>query len=65
MRLLDAIRETAPVAGMQVHRSHWVGLDAVRRSLRQNGKPVLELDNGTLVPVSRTYLAAAKQAGLI
>ncbi len=65
MRLSDAIRETAPVKGLQVHRSHWVALDAVRRSIRQNGKPMLELETGTLVPVSRTYLAAAKGAGLI
>lgn len=65
MRLSDAIRETAPIAGLQVHRSHWVALDAVRRALRQNGKPVLELENGTLVPVSRTYLPAVKAAGLM
>lgn len=65
MRLSDAIRETAPVKGLQVHRSHWVALDAVRRSARQGGKPMLELENGTLVPVSRTYLEAARAAGLL
>jgi len=65
MRLSDAIRETAPIAGLQVHRSHWVALDAVRRGVRQNGKAMLELENGTLVPVSRTYMAAVKQAGLL
>lgn len=63
MRLSDAIRETAPVAGLQVHRSHWVALDAVRRSTRQNGRPALELDDGSIVPVSRTYLAAVRAAG--
>ncbi len=65
MRLSDAIRETAPIVGLQVHRSHWVALDAVSRALRQNGKPVLELENGTLVPVSRTYQSAVKAAGLM
>jgi hypothetical protein len=65
MRLSDAIRETAPVAGLQVHRSHWVALDAVRRGKRQDGKPVLELENGTIVPVSRTYLAEVRAAGLL
>lgn len=65
MRLSDAIRETSPVAGLQVHRSHWVALDAVRRSLRQSGKPMLELENGTLVPVSRSYAPAAKASGLL
>lgn len=65
MRLSDAMRETAPVEGLQVHRSHRVALDAVRRSVRQAGKPALELENGTIVPVSRTHLAAARQAGLV
>ncbi len=65
MRLSDAIRETAPLAGMQVHRSHWVAIEAVRRSVRRDGKPMLELETGTLVPVSRTYLPAAKAAGLL
>lgn len=65
MRLSDAIRETAPVTGLQVHRSHWVALDAVRRGMRQAGKPVLELENGALVPVSRSYLEAVRKAGLL
>ncbi len=65
MRLADAIRETAPIAGMQVHRSHWVALDAVTRGTRQKGKPVLELENGARVPVSRTYIEAARAAGLL
>lgn len=65
LRLSDAMRETAPVPGLQVHRSHWVALDAVRRSTRQAGKPVLELENGAVVPVSRTFLDAAKTAGLV
>ena len=65
MRLSDAIRETAPVPGLQVHRSHWVALDAVRRGTRREGKPVLELENGTIVPVSRSYLDAVRAAGLL
>ncbi|SMQ85634.1 transcriptional regulator, LytTR family [Devosia lucknowensis] len=65
MRLSDAMRETAPVPGLQVHRSHWVALDAVRRSTRQAGKPMLELVTGTMVPVSRTYLEATRAAGLL
>lgn len=65
IRLGDAIRETAPTPGLQVHRSHWVALGAVKRGFRQEGKPVLELTNGTMVPVSRSYLAEVKAAGLI
>lgn len=64
-RLSDAMRETAPIQGLQVHRSHWVALDAVRRTTRQAGKPMLELENGTLVPVSRSFLPAARAAGLL
>lgn len=64
MRLSDAVRETAPVGGLQVHRSHWIALDAVTRVARQAGKPVLELSTGATVPVSRTYLSAARAAGL-
>jgi DNA-binding LytR/AlgR family response regulator len=63
IRLSDAIREAAPVPGLQVHRSHWVALDAVRRGLRQAGKPLLELENGTLVPVSRSCLPAVRATG--
>jgi DNA-binding LytR/AlgR family response regulator len=65
MRLADAMRETAPTRGLQVHRSHWVALEAVRKSFRQSGKPVLELEDGTIVPVSRSYLAAAREVGLL
>ena len=65
MRFSDAIRETSPAAGLQVHRSHWVALDAVKRGTRVGGKPVLELENGAMVPVSRTYLEAVRAAGLL
>jgi len=65
IRLSDAIREAAPTPGLQVHRSHWVALDAVRRGIRQAGKPMLELETGVTVPVSRTYLDAVRAAGLL
>lgn len=65
MRLSDAIGEAAPVEGLQVHRSHWVALAAVRKATRKAGKPVVELETGTVVPISRTYLAEARAAGLI
>ena len=65
MRLADAIREAAPVPGLQIHRSHWVALDAVVRTQRSEGKVVLVLSNGMTLPVSRGYLPAAKDAGLV
>jgi hypothetical protein len=64
LRFSDAIAETEGVAGLQVHRSHWVALDAVQRAGREGGRPVLELETGAVVPISRSYLGAAREAGL-
>ncbi|WP_374619334.1 LytTR family DNA-binding domain-containing protein [Devosia sp.] len=65
MRLSDAIRETAGVRGLQIHRSHWVALEAVRRVVREDGKPAAELPDGRRLGISRSYLAAAREAGLV
>jgi hypothetical protein len=65
MRLSDAIAETAPVAGLQIHRSHWVALDAVARSGRSEGRGFVELLDGTRLPISRGYIEAARSAGLL
>lgn len=65
MRLSDAIAETAPLAGLQVHRSHWIALDAVRSVSRGDGKAMVEMVDGVRLPVSRSYLPAARQAGLL
>ena len=64
MRLADAVRELDGAAGVQVHRSWWVAKGGVADAKRDNGKLVLVLKSGTEVPVSRTYLTAAKEAGL-
>ncbi len=64
MRLADAVRELDGAPGVQVHRSWWVAKAGVSDARRDNGKLVLVLKNGTDVPVSRTYQAAAKDAGL-
>ena len=65
MRLSDAILETAPEAGLQVHRSHWVALSAVETARRDGARAILTLSNGTEIPVSRTYLPTVKDAGLL
>jgi hypothetical protein len=64
LRFSDAIAETVGVPGLQVHRSHWVALEAVRKAGREGGRPVLELETGAVVPISRTFLGAAREAGL-
>lgn len=65
MRLGDAIREAAPVPGVQIHRSHWVALEAVTRVVRAEGRVAVELADGRRLPVSRGYLPAARAAGLL
>lgn len=63
MRMADAMRETEGEAGLQVHRSHWVAVDAVTGTARQDGKFFLKLKNGTQLPVSRSFAAAVREAG--
>ncbi len=63
IRLSDAIREAAPTPGLQIHRSHWVALDAVARAVRVEGKLMLELTDNRRLPVSRSYAAAVREAG--
>ncbi|SEQ56419.1 LytTr DNA-binding domain-containing protein [Loktanella sp. DSM 29012] len=65
MRLSDAIRETAATPGLQVHRSHWVATAAVAAADRKGDGAVLTLADGTQIPVSRRYIPAIKEAGLL
>lgn len=65
MRLSDAIAETAPVAGVRIHRSHWVALDAVTDVGRRGGGATVTLRDGRELPVSRGQMAEARAAGLI
>lgn len=65
MRLADAVRELSATGGLQVHRSWWVAKDGVTDEKRIDGRSLLVLPNGTEVPVSRSYRAKAKDAGLI
>lgn len=64
MRLADAVRELEGGGGLQVHRSWWVAATAVRDVKRQGGKVSLVLPSGKEAPVSRTFMAEAKAAGL-
>jgi len=65
MRLSDAIAETEGCAGLQVHRSHWVALAQVQAARRDGARGVLTLSDGREIPISRTYVPAAKEAGLL
>jgi DNA-binding LytR/AlgR family response regulator len=60
IRLGDAITEVGGIPGTRVHRSHWVAASAVRLSTPASGKAVLQLSDGSKVPVSKTYRAAVQ-----
>jgi len=65
MRLSDALRETGDVAGLQVHRSHWVALSQVKAARREGDRAILTLHHGPDIPVSRANVAAIREAGLL
>ncbi len=65
IRLADAMREAAPTAGLQVHRSHWVALSAVTAARRDGDRAILTLSDGTEIPVSRANIPAIREAGLL
>lgn len=65
MRLSDAIRETGPTDGLQVHRSHWVALGQITSARRQGDKAILTLSDGRELPASRRNIAALKDAGIL
>ncbi|WP_420862955.1 LytTR family DNA-binding domain-containing protein [Algirhabdus cladophorae] len=65
MRLGDAMRETAPARGLQVHRSHWIALDRVVDVQKYKDRATVLLSNQVEIPVSRTYVPQLKEAGLL
>ncbi len=65
MRLSDAMRELEGAGGVQTHRSWWVSRTAVVDARREGGRLVLVVGQERLdVPVSRTYSAQVRAAGL-
>lgn len=52
-----ALDHLSGIAGMRIHRSHWIALDHVRSVQRKGEKVVCQLDNGIELPVSRPYRA--------
>lgn len=64
-RMSDALRELASVEGAQVHRSYWVARRAVEGFSIDSGQYELRLKDGTVIPVSRTFIDRARNAGLL
>jgi len=65
IRFRDALDELAGAEGFQVHRSWWVARAAITEARLQQGRWSLILSDGAEVPVSRTYLSVAREAGLL
>lgn len=62
LRLGDAIEETRPLSGRQVHRSWWIADAAVETFERRGRVGQLRLSNGQRVPVSQRYLREVQSA---
>lgn len=60
MRMADAVALLDPRLGAQVHRRWWVAQSAVTGLRTEGQKLSLCLSNGLVVPVGRTFSAAAK-----
>lgn len=60
-RFSDAVKQMPSSTGMQTHRSHWVANAAVKGLIIKGQSLKVELNDGTLVPVSRTFRAAVEQ----
>jgi len=63
-RFADALEDVAGHAGVRVHRGWWVAIDAVEQCKRERDRYLLLLENGITVPISRSFLVAAREAGL-
>lgn len=63
MRLSDAIAACSTLNGAQVHRSWWVARQAVSGARKGDGRGTLVLEDGSEVPVSRSFYPALRDAG--
>jgi hypothetical protein len=64
MRFADALEELEGCPGHRIHRSHWVAAGAIRRLLRQDRAMMVELEDGTRLPVSRSQQSEMRATGL-
>lgn len=65
MRLRDAMEETAPHPGLQVHRSHWVARDQVTAVRRRGDGAMLTTSAGDEIPASRSFMPELRRVGLL
>jgi len=65
MRFADALEELEGIEGWRIHRSHWVAEVGLAALKRDGGKAIIITSDGAELPVSRTYLPALRDAGVI
>lgn len=65
MRISDAVEMLNGADGGQVHRSHWVNFNEVSGVIKRNRKIWLRMSDGAEVPVSRSFRAPLRQAGVL
>lgn len=65
MRLSDAVNEVGDVEGLQIHRSHWVALDQITKVEKISDRGEVTLSDGSKKPISRGYMPAVRDAGLL
>lgn len=65
MRISDAIEMLSGADGGQVHRSHWVNFNEVAGVVKRDRKIWLRMSDGAEVPVSRSFRAPLRQAGVL
>ncbi len=61
MRLGDAEKELAGVAGLRVHRSWWAAKKHISELKRDGDRVFLEMSNGEEIPVSRSYTKRVRE----
>jgi hypothetical protein len=65
MRFSDAVDEIEGLEGVFVHRSHWVVRAHILGAVAENGRDMVEMIDGSRVPVSRTYRSNLAAAGVL
>ena len=63
LRFSDAVEELSGACGFRVHRSWWVAADAIADARWRRGSGELELQDGQVVPISRSGAPLLREAG--
>ena len=60
MRFSDALKEVKQTDGIQIHRAHWVSMNAISKPIRKDNRLIIETIDGKRFPVSRSHLKKVK-----